>query len=72
MCVRTQGWEFSSTAALGSQSQSNVRRQTQGQEPARTEIAEAGAIAQRPMAISFTAQSKAGWAGGNEDLLWVF
>lgn len=59
-CVRTRGWEFSSAVALGSRSQSNVRRRTQGQEPARTESAETGAIVQCLMAISFTAQSEAG------------
>lgn len=65
VCVRTRGWEFSSTVALGSRSQPNVGRQTQGQEPVRTETAETGAIVWHFMAISFTAQSKAGKSGGN-------
>lgn len=58
-------WEFSSTVALGSRSQPNVGRQTQGQEPVRTKTAESGSIVWHFMAISFTAQSKAGKSGGN-------
>lgn len=55
-----QDWEISSTAALGSQSQPKAGRQTQGQEPPRTEAEEAGAILQHPM----TPRGVAGLAGG--------